>query len=544
MAISPNGRTLAADSAADSLRLCEWVTPRPELTAPLGGNVAFSPDSRLVFVGGEDSSVHVYNAATGRLVHRIVAPQRGSSWPEVVAVSPNGRQLAVAYPVTAQDAAAAVSIFSTSTWRKQSTVMTLPQVQISALAFSPDGSRLAIGAEDGTASVWSVATKQELVSYAGPTAAITSIAFTPDGDSVLTASDDGVARIWRAVGVELSFHTVPLTGTPRSSPSTATPSTPCRLGRPIVFSTPAGGGPAVRRTLPGAGAVVLSGDGRLAIGIDTKASVLPQAGKDTIFDARTGRIVRRLSVTLPPAGYGFAEDATFSWNDARVALVEGARLSGPISVILSLATGKAVQLEGADTTCGSPPESFAFSRNDRRIAGADFCGYADVWDARTGRLLRQVHEGGEVSAANLSPDGSRLVVSSWDSRATIWSVATGRRLVNLIGDTRGLEGAAFSPDGSLIATSSLDRTVRIWDSHTGQVLRVLSFPDDQWPLAFNADGSEFAVAESDPSPGAPDVVRVFGTCPACTNAHALLSLAAPHLTNQLTVLEKTVVDNS
>jgi hypothetical protein len=37
---------------------------------------------------------------------------------------------------------------------------------------------------------------------------------------------------------------------------------------------------------------------------------------------------------------------------------------------------------------------------------------------------------------------------------------------------------------------------------------------------------------------------VFDTCPACANARALLSLAAPHVTKQLTVLEKTVVENS
>ena len=135
-------------------------------------------------------------------------------------------------------------------------------------------------------------------------------------------------------------------------------------------------------------------------------------------------------------------------------------------------------------------------------------------------------------------------MSSGDARATIWSVATGRRVVSLIGDTRGLAAAAFSPDGSLVATSSLDHTVRIWNSRTGQVLRVLTFPDDQGPLAFNASGSEFAVAETDPAPGAPDVVRTFDTCPACTNARALLSLAAPHATDQLTVLEKTVVGNS
>jgi WD40 repeat protein len=213
-------------------------------------------------------------------------------------------------------------------------------------------------------------------------------------------------------------------------------------------------------------------------------------------------------------------------------------------VILSLATGRSVTLENSSVACGSPPEAFAFSRNDRLVAGADFCGYADVWDTGTGRLLRQVNEGGEVSGVDLNPDGTRLLVSSWDSQATIWNVASGRRAVNLIGDTRGLEGAVFSPDGSLVATSSLDHTVRIWDSQTGQVLRVLTFPDDQWPLAFNASGSAFAVAESDPAPHAPDIVRVFDTCPACTNARALLSLAAPHVTKQLTVLEETGVTNS
>ena len=215
-----------------------------------------------------------------------------------------------------------------------------------------------------------------------------------------------------------------------------------------------------------------------------------------------------------------------------------------MAVILSIATGKAVELQGPFAACGSPPDSFAFSRDDRRVAGADFCGYADVWDAQTGRLLRQVNEGGEVSAVDLSPDGSRLLVSSWDSRATIWSVATGRRLVNLIGDTRGLEGAAFSPDGSLVATSSLDHTVRIWDAQTGQVLRVLTFPDDQWPLAFNADGSEFAVAESDPAPaprtpcGYSIPVPHARTRSACSRSRRRMS----H--NRLTVLEKTVVESS
>jgi WD40 repeat protein len=545
VAFSPNGHTLAA-SSGDGLAIgpVKGVTPGTAVSAPLGGNVVFSPDGRVLFAGGQDASVHVYDAATGRLIHRILEPRPVNPWVEVVAVSPNGRQLAVAYPVSAQNATSAVSIYSTSTWREQSTLMTLPDAEITALAFSPDGSRLAIGAFDGTAGVWSIPTKQELVSYAGPTAAINSIGFTPDGNSVLTASDDGIARIWRAVGVEQSFQILPLPDAPAQLAFDGNSVETVPFDHPVVFSTPAAGGHAVRRqTLPAGETVVLSGDGRFSLGLGTTASVLPRVVPLTIYDTRSHRTVRRLHVTSLPPSEG-PQAVTFSWNDARVALVEGAATSGPIAVILSLATGKTVQLQNSYVACGSPPSSFAFSRNDRRVAAADFCGYADVWNAQTGRLLKQVNQGGEVSAVDLSADGSRLLVSSWDSQATIWNVDSGRRLVNLIGDTRGLEGAAFSPDGSLVATSSLDRTVRIWDARTGHVLRLLTFPDDQWPLAFNADGSELAVAENDPAPGAPDAVRVFDTCPACTNARGLLRLAAPHVTTQLTVLEKTVVQGS
>ncbi len=545
VAFSPSGHTLAAGSG-DGLAIgpVNGAALGTELSAPLDGNVIFSPDGRLLFAGGQDASVHVYDAGTGRLIHRILAPPRVTSSPEVVAVSPNGRQLAVAYPVSAQNATYAVSIYSTSTWREQSTLLTLPDVQITALAFSPDGSRLAIGAFDGTAGVWSIPTKQELVSYDGPTAAISSIAFTPNGNSVLTASNDGVARIWRAIGVEQSFQMLPLAGAPAQLAFDGNTVEAVPFEHPVVFRASAAGGHAVRReTLPGVHAAVLSGDGRFSLGLGTTPSVLPQAVPLTIWDTHSGRVVRRLHITSVPAFEG-TETVTFNWNDTRVALLEGSATSGPIAVTLSIATGKTVELQNAFTACEAPPSSFAFSRDDRRIAGADFCGYADVWDVQTGRLLRHVNQGGEVSAVDLSPDGSRLLVSSWDSRATIWSVATGRRLVNLIGDTRGLEGAAFSPDGSLVATSSLDRTVRIWDPRTGQALRVLTFPDVQSPLAFNADGSQFAVAESDPAPGAPDAVRVFDTCPACTDARGLLSLAARHVTNQLTVLERTVVNGA
>ncbi len=167
-----------------------------------------------------------------------------------------------------------------------------------------------------------------------------------------------------------------------------------------------------------------------------------------------------------------------------------------------------------------------------------------MWDADSGRLLRQVHQNAETSAVALNHDGSRLLVSSWDSRATVWSVTTGRQLVNFVGHTRGIADAAFSPDGTRVVTTSLDHTVRVWDARTGQMLRVLTFPDDQTSVSLSTDGSELAVADNAAISGVPDIVRVYDTCPACQNASALLKLAAPHATANLTQLERTVLSGS
>jgi hypothetical protein len=86
--------------------------------------------------------------------------------------------------------------------------------------------------------------------------------------------------------------------------------------------------------------------------------------------------------------------------------------------------------------------------------------------------------------------------------------------------------------------------VRVWDARTGQNLRVLTFTDDQNGVALSADGSELAVGENTPTFGAPTIIRVFDTCPACQNPRALLKLAAPHATTNTTQLERSVIAGS
>jgi WD40 repeat protein len=544
VAFSPDGRTIAADSAAG---VTVWSLPGGrartlERDPREGGTIVFSHDGKLLIVGGTDASVHVYDVASGALVHRIPDPgEHNSSWPEVVALSPNGAELAVGYP-TLGGAEGTVSIYSTTRWAAEQTgVAALAQVEISSLAFSPDGTRLAIGTENGTAGVWSVSTHERLVTYDGPTSAVTALAFTPNGKSTLSASNDGIARIWRGGGAAQALLTFPgliyqaaLNGSTLEVPQHGATGT-------VVWSVRLPQDQVTQTTLGGARSGLLSPDGRFLLSAATTISSSPQpAGAVDIWSVAEGRIVDRLA----PAVVG---PATFSYDDTRVALIDGGTSAAPgPTVVETIATGQAVTLQKA-TPCGvNDGDTPAFSRDGRRVAGAGFCGYADVWDASTGRLVRHVDEHSEITAVDLSPDGSRLLVASSDSRATIWDVATGRPLVSLIGHTRAIAAAAFSPDGSLVITAGLDDTVRIWNARTGQVQRVLSFTDDQGPVVFSADGRQFAVGDNPPVPGVPGIVRVFDTCPECQNPGGLVLLAAPFAIppSVQTPLERTVLAGS
>jgi WD40 repeat protein len=563
---SPNGRMIAATSPAG---LTVWALPggRPQtlaLTPAQGFSLAFSPDGRELYTGGYDGIVRVYDVGIGREIHQIQPSpvnRTGGPWPLVVAVSHDGRQLAIGYP-DAATGAGIVSVYSASTWRREFDVASIPAVEIQSLAFSPDDTSLAVGAEDGTAGVWSLISREQLAAYDGPTAAVDSVSFSPDGSHVLTASGDGFTRVWRATGTETAF--VPMPGqldlaSLHGDTLEALLNSTNGAWWLEWWQLPSG---RIVRTLPllragNDGFASLSPDGRLAFVASVGGSPTgpPPPAAMTIVNAATGQVVRRLgSVTLSTTA-----QPQFSPDDSKLLLEElpGSKVvAGPGSSgralarsqnrleVLTLASGHAVTL--ADPLpCGPGTGSaWAFSGDGQRVAQESFCGIAEVWDADNGHLLRTVNQGAETSAVALNHDGSELLVSSWDSRATIWSVATGRPLVQLIGDTRGIADAALSPDGTRVITGSLDHTVRVWDAVTGQVLRVLTLPSEASPVFFSTDGSQIAAEDNPTIAGVPGIVHVYETCPACENPSALLKLAAPHATTNLTKLESTVVSGS
>src|SRR5262249_33502927 len=67
-------------------------------------------------------------------------------------------------------------------------------------AFSANGQRLFVGADDGTGYIYDVQSgKQAAPALVGHALAIISAAFSPDGSRIVTGSRDRTLRLWDAV---------------------------------------------------------------------------------------------------------------------------------------------------------------------------------------------------------------------------------------------------------------------------------------------------------------------------------------------------------
>ena len=69
---------------------------------------------------------------------------------------------------------------------------------VNAVAWSPNGTRIASGSNDGTVQVWDASDGGHAYRYHGHTRKVTSVAWSPDGKRIASGSDDGTVQVWDA----------------------------------------------------------------------------------------------------------------------------------------------------------------------------------------------------------------------------------------------------------------------------------------------------------------------------------------------------------
>jgi WD40 repeat protein len=286
---------------------------------------------------------------------------------------------------------------------------------VTAVAWSPDGRRIASGSDDMTVQVWDAADGGHVYTYQGHSDQVIAVAWSPDGRRIASASNDHTVQVWDAASG----------------------------GRILIYQVQKANVTAVAWSPDG---------GRIASASYETVQIWDPTFGDHFYtySVHTDWV---WSVAWSPDGRHIASAS----RDSTVQVWDAAN-GGHVYTF----RGHAASVYAV-----------AWSHDSKHIASASFDRTVQVWDAFTGEhLLTYQGHADAVTAVAWSPDGGRIASASWDQTVQVWDALTGEHVQTYRGHTRPVKAVAWSPDGGhpvltysgRIASGSLDKTVQVWNA--------------------------------------------------------------------------------
>jgi len=520
---------------------------------------------------GKPMTLRIWDAATGRALHTLEGHQ---GLIMRVAFSPDGKKLASA----SWDGT--VRIWDTATGKP---IRVLGhQCAVNGVAFHPDGRRIAscggntgllMLAFGGQVKLWDSETGQELVKIEGHKGFVQAVAFSPDGRRLATGSLEsslgdlvdrdgrplprkpappgakqggevelwGVVKIWNAAtghqDASIPKYGQGLMSLDFSPDGTRLAASSAKA--PVTVFDPATGRKLVEvedtsNYQDGAYELAFLTDGRLAMAAQAKESV-------RLVDPATGRIVKKLQghtgmvsgVVPGPGGQSVvsgSSDGTFRfWSleqregpqvvDARPSRLTRVAYSpdgrwlatagdqGPVKLRDLRNGGESVELQGNGLGVGGlGVNGLDFSPDGRWLAcGTEYFVSPNgliVWDLATRQPKFTIEPdpmgkkrlpvaGGLVA---FHPDGRTLACGTGGGESVgVYDVESGQLRHTWEGGLWGpMRGLAYSHDGRLLASGHLRHLIALRDSSSGAVVRTLDCGEAKMPNFSTVCGLSFS----------------------------------------------------
>lgn len=384
--------------------------------ARVARSVAWSPDGASIAASLELQRTPIWNSTTGKVVQTI--PWYG----EHLDFSPDGSRLALG-------AAGSISVYGISGGPLLRT-LTGHDDSVYSLSWSPDGRRLATASGDLTVKTWDISSGALLATY-GHAAPVRSVSWSPDGSRIASASDNGSIQIWD-------------------------PDTLVELG-----------------TLDGTYPVAWSPDGR------TLASAGAIKGSVILWEVSSGAHSREL---IAPAG----TVSSIAWapDGKRIATSYFDPSAGSQVCLWDVATGEELANRTENGRTAESP--IDWSPDGRMLAAAVSSFNISVIDANDWVIPASVGFAPNARTISWSPDGGRIAYSVmynilvWDTSMSGPAVTFGRPAQ---GTGAIINAMAWSPVDLLLASGCQDGSVMIWGP-VGAVphlrVKVTASPGELW----------------------------------------------------------------
>ncbi|WP_313937732.1 DUF4082 domain-containing protein [Anabaena azotica] len=283
--------------------------------------------------------------------------------------------------------------------------------KVTAIAFSPDGTTLADGIEDGQIALLDIKTGQLSKALVAHSSDVTGVVFSPDGKTLNTIGRDTVLRKW---DIATGKQTSRLQG----------PENPPRI-------------------------LASSQNGQL----------IATAGEDPkvyLWDLSTEKLISVLS-----GHQNFVNGLAFT-NDGKI-LASGD--DNGLVILWDTTTGRALRsIQGHMAAL----TSVAFSPDGKTLASVSQDQTVRLWNVDTGKLIQTYRDATEpLQTVRFTPTGDTLIATG-KNIVYFWNTKTHSlhsKLNSL--DSSDITAIDVSPDGKTLATAKENGNVAVWEIETG-----------------------------------------------------------------------------